>query len=205
MIRDKPFVWVTWLKGLMAGDDQCEWQIWYKVHNQGYTKMPQDFDSVDWNIKHTRLLRDTRNRWDDGPWHMTVENQNSFKIQWPSDDESEAVVSGKPDLIARSGDGSIGVIIDAKTGKPRISDRVQVLLYLYLFPWGTGDKAKFDGELQYLTHEDRIPASMLTDEFKDSFDYWMNIILSENEPKPIPSRQECNFCDIADCPVRFKE
>lgn len=210
MIRDKPFIWVTWLKGLMAGDNQCEWQIWYKVHNQGYEKMPQDFDSVEWNLNHTRLLRNTRNRWDDGPWHMTIEGQNSFKIKWPFYDgdgawNGEAIISGKPDLIARTGDGSMAVIIDAKTGKPRTADRVQVLLYMYLYPLGTGDPAEFQGELQYPTHQDRIPASMLTDQFKETFDYWMNIILATNEPKPIPSKQECDWCDIADCSVRFKE
>ncbi len=205
MLRDNLYVWVTWLKGLMSGDDQCEWQIWYKVHNQDYAKIPQDFDSVSWNLKHTKLLRATRMKWDDGPWHMTTERQNSFNIDWPSKAESEAVVSGKPDLIARAGDGSFAFIIDAKTGKPRTADRVQVLLYMYLYPWGIGDKAEFAGELQYLTHEDRIPASMLTDEFKDTFDYWMDIIVSEKEPEAIPSKQECDWCDIADCPVRFKE
>lgn len=210
MIRDKPFVWVTWLKGLVGGDDSCEWQIWYKVHNQDYNKMPNDFDSVDWNIKHTRLLRETRVKWAANPlWDMKTEGQNSFKMDWPLDHfhsgEIKAVISGKPDLIAHGRDGKNAVIIDAKTGKGRASDRVQVLLYMYLYPLATGNPVQFSGVVQYKDREDQLPAFMVSPDFKEAVDFWMNIVLSDDEPVAIPSKTECNFCDIADCPVRFKE
>lgn len=201
MLRDKPYVWVTWLKGLMAGDDQCEWQTWYKIHHQDYTKRPSDFDSVEWNLNHTRLLRHARYKWG-ASWHTTLEKQNSFKVELG---QANAIVSGKPDLIARSGDGRLGLIIDAKTGKPRTSDRVQVLLYMYLYPWGTDDPAKFEGVLQYTAREEKIPASMLTEEFKETFHFWMDILLSETAPEAIPSEDECDWCDIMDCPLRIEK
>lgn len=201
MRRDKPFVWVTWLKGLMSGDDQCEWQIWYKVHNQGYEKTPLDFNSVEWNLAHTLLLRETREKWLDGDWQVASENQNSFKMKWP-DVEAKAVISGKPDLIARS-DGEM-VIVDAKTGKPRTSDRVQVLLYMYLFPLATGENPRaISGQLQYNKRSDDIDESMLTEKFKQTTDFWMRIALQERQPLQTPSESECNFCDIAECSVRI--
>jgi len=30
--RDKPYIWITWLSKLIAGESQCEYASWYKAH-----------------------------------------------------------------------------------------------------------------------------------------------------------------------------
>ena len=55
--RDGVFVWITWLSRVMAGEQNCEWASWFKAHYENYDKAPSDFDTVKWNIEHTRQLR----------------------------------------------------------------------------------------------------------------------------------------------------
>src|SRR5439155_19232797 len=55
--RDGVFVWITWLSRVMAGEQNCEWATWFKAHYENYDKAPSDFDTVKWNIEHTRQLR----------------------------------------------------------------------------------------------------------------------------------------------------
>jgi hypothetical protein len=41
-------------------------------------------------------------------------------------------LAGTPDLVALRADA--GTVYDIKTGKPRVSDQVQVMIYMYV--WG---------------------------------------------------------------------
>ena len=58
--RDGVFVWITWLSRLMAGEQNCEWAIWFKARYEHYDKAPSDFDTAKWNIEHTLQLRRLR-------------------------------------------------------------------------------------------------------------------------------------------------
>ena len=80
-----------------------------------------------WQINHTAMLSEVRQKWEDEGYSVFSENQNSFVLRG-----REATVGGKPDLIARKGNS--GVIIDVKTGKPSPSHTAQVMLYMYGVP-----------------------------------------------------------------------
>ena len=32
--RQTPYIWVTWLTKLLAGEAQCDWASWFKAHNK---------------------------------------------------------------------------------------------------------------------------------------------------------------------------
>jgi len=38
VLRRSPYIWVTWLTKLMAGEAQCEWASWFKAHHK-YDKL----------------------------------------------------------------------------------------------------------------------------------------------------------------------
>ncbi len=43
-----PYVWVTWLLKLLAGESSCEWASWFKAQHEGWSwsRMPSDFDQA---------------------------------------------------------------------------------------------------------------------------------------------------------------
>ncbi len=217
--RDNAYAWVTWLSRIMSGDDSCQWARWFKIHYQDYEKAPSDFDTVGWLVRHTRLVNEQADIYQADDWTVTLENQNAFKLDWYlSDEKTKVVLSGKPDIVARRGKDVL--IIDAKTGKPKISDRFQVLLYMMFqeFEHWAGflkpaEKAaiaslpEISGLLVYKDYSAQsIPNSMLDEDFRNSLSYWLNIVAANDMPRRVPSKPECRFCDItaADCPDRIE-
>ena len=43
--RSNPFIWVSWLSKLMAGEKQCEWASWFRAHYI-WDKVPSGLDDV---------------------------------------------------------------------------------------------------------------------------------------------------------------
>ena len=128
-----PYVWVTWLTKLLAGEHSCEWAAWFKSHHESWSweKAPITFDVAKWQVAHTEGVIDTRAAWEREGYTVFTESQNSFALRGKT-----ATLGGKPDLIARK--GSQGVILDVKTGKPSPSHGVQVMLYMYAVPRALG-------------------------------------------------------------------
>jgi len=200
--RDGVFVWITWLSKVMAGEQACEWASWFKAHFEAYKKVPSDFDSAKWKIEHTRKLRDLRlERLKNGDCvFMESENQIRYAAA------SGVCVVGKPDLI---GVGDTGPIIyDVKTGQPRSSNEIQVLLYMHLLPLTVpayrGTKPK--GCVVYNDSRVNIPHEAVDEGFVRNFEYFLEVIGSANPAMKVPSRSECQYCDIAksECPERVE-
>src|SRR4051794_32131041 len=124
--RTTPYLWVTWISGLLSGDKSCEWAAWFKAHNisSSYAKQPSDFDTAAWKINHTALLAPVRDEFRADGYEVTVEDQNSFQL-----DGKAGTLAGKPDIVAMKGNAA--VIVDTKTGQPRASDIAQVMVYMW--------------------------------------------------------------------------
>ena len=45
--RSCPYIGVTWLTKLMAGESQCEWASWFRAH-YNWDKPASDFDVAKW-------------------------------------------------------------------------------------------------------------------------------------------------------------
>jgi len=207
----------------MSGDDSCEWQRWFKAHYENYEKLPNDFDAVKWMMNHTKLLRETREDYRKVGYRVSVEDQNKLTLSWFTKTGTEVTLAGKPDLMALSEDGTVLTIIDAKTGKANISHRFQVLIYIVMEKIARLSRFKYDsdvlreianslsngdaiidGLLIYPESKDQIPSTMLTEEFEDTLNYWLDIVGGKNEPEKTPSKRECDWCDIAVCDARIK-
>src|SRR5262249_31185716 len=126
--RSEPYVWATWITKLLAGEASCTWSAWFRAHHcAAKFDRPGDFDLDLWQIEHTALIRRTAAEFAGKGYAVTVENQNQFVLNGKG-----GIFAGRPDLVAmRDGEGWV---IDAKTGQPRASDRIQVMLYCWALP-----------------------------------------------------------------------
>lgn len=199
--RSSPYVWVTWITKLLAGECSCEWASWFKAHYQNYERVPDDFDQVTWQMEHAELLRKTRDKLDEEGYKVSVESQNAFVLRGQI-----GTLAGKPDLIAL--DGDVGLILDAKTGQPKASDRIQVMIYIWAIPKAFPHlkKVKFDGKIVYKSYESIILGRDVDEEFERRVREMMHTICDGNSARRCPSYGECRYCHIslADCPERIE-
>ena len=75
--REQPYIWATSLPKLITGECSCEYAAWFKAHHQGWTRQPSDFDAVQWQIQHTALLTETRDRFLASGYDVFTEAQNA--------------------------------------------------------------------------------------------------------------------------------
>ena len=199
--RDGPYFWVTWLTKLLTGENSCEWSAWFRArHDSGsWEQVPGDFDRAGWQMAHTAMVNEARERWEGQGRQVFTERQNGFSLRGDA-----GTLGGRPDLIARTGDS--GTIIDVKTGKASPSHIVQVMIYMYAVPWAIGRHRDvvFDGQVVYRDHVVDVPASAVDDQFVARLSRLIGRLASDAPARRVPSPGECRFCPItaADCPDR---
>lgn len=200
--RKQPYVWVTWLSKVMAGEQACLWASWFKAHHQNFQKAESDFNLARWNLEHTRLLVQTRLELARQGATVRVESQNSFQYHHAGG----VVLAGKPDIVAL--DDTTATVVDCKTGRPKVSDQIQVQIYMYVLPicFSKLSLYTFKGRVVYPNHHVDIPPSAADAGFGKHLDYFMDLIAAESAPMQTPSLSECRFCDItmADCSERMQ-
>ena len=197
-------MWVTWLSKLMAGEVRCHWAPWFRTHYTDYPRAPSNFQLAAWTVEHTQLLDElTKERGGRGEG-VLKEDQNRFRVRRPSG----LTIAGRPDLIAIDEKGR-ATVYDAKTGEPRQSDIIQVMLYMMCLPYGSplykgkellGCVAYKSGARSY------IPSEAIDKAFQGNVTYFLNTLESLDPPDRTPSPIECRFCDITkeDCPDRIE-
>jgi hypothetical protein len=197
--RSNPFIWVSWISKLMAGEKQCEWASWFRSHYI-WEKLPSGLDLAKWTAGHTQLLHARRATLEAEGFTVYAEDQNSFKLMGKTGIE----VSGKPDIVAIRGHEAY--VEDCKTGTPRHSDHFQVLVYMLSLPHVEGPckGRNLDGRIIYGNTVVDVPSSKIDADLKELF---RKTVLTIGGPEPArkaPSWGECRYCDIsnADCPER---
>ena len=200
--RSGSYVWVTWLSRLMAGEVQCAWAPWFRSHYTGYARSPSDFQLAQWQAEHTQLLLELESERELAGESVYKESQNRFQVRWPN----RLVVGGTPDLIAVNHDGE-AVVYDVKTGQPRHSDLLQVMLYMLCLAAGSPMyKGKALRGCIVYKNGDRthIPPEATDAAFRKNARYFLDLLDAETPPKRRPTVHECRYCDItaADCPER---
>jgi hypothetical protein len=199
--RQSPYIWVTWLSKVMAGEQACLWASWFKTHHQNFQKADSDFNLARWNLEHTRLLVRTRTELAARNCDVRVESQNSFQYKHASG----AVLAGKPDIVAI--EGMDAVVVDCKTGKPKMSDQLQVQIYMYVLPVCFPELSMFAvrGRVVYPSHKIEIGPGAVDAAFGEHLDYFVNLIGTDDPPFKTASKSECRFCDITalDCSSRI--
>jgi hypothetical protein len=219
-LRPQVFIWPSWITKLVAGECQCEWAAWFKAHHY-YDKKPSDFNLASWTIQHNELLHQRRDGLERLGYEVYLEDQNSFKVDISAKREGKPdlvfTISGKADIIAigemedLSGKMNPSYLVeDCKTGSPKTSDHVQVVMYMIFIPMAM-DKfkdTKFSGCIVYklgIPNMDITPEQAQDESLKRIiWDVIKKIAGDESGCRKYPSYNECKRCDItkADCPER---
>ena len=198
-----PYIRITWLTRLLAGEDSCEWMSWFKAQHDGksWEKAPSGFDPLRWQVGHTDLLRRCADQHRQQGYAVTLQGQNSFTLQGRA-----ATLSGKPDLVARLAD--LARIVDVKTGYPKASDLAQVMIYMYVLPLARPEYQglTITGQVVYGNHVVDIPAEAVDAGFMASVKELVQRIGAREPALKAPSWGQCRFCEItsADCPQRLQ-
>ena len=196
-----PYIWITWLAKILAGDSSCEWAAWFKARYDpaSWRKQARQNHFQGWQLRHTALVSATARCLDEREYTVFVEDQNYFRLRG-----REAVLAGKPDIVAVK--GNEGLIIDCKGGIPRPAHAAQVMLYMYAVPNALSqhDHVAFSGRVIYEDQEIKMESTMIDDAFIGNSVNAIRRLASEEPPPRAPSEPECRFCDISvgDCPDR---
>lgn len=199
--RKTPYIWVTWITGILAGDDHCAWAAWFKAHNK-YDKVERkDGQLTKWKSDHGQMVKQRAEELRKDGYTVYLEDQNKFNLEG----KTGITLGGTPDIVAIKGDDAL--VVDCKSGKRRDKDYFQVCIYMLVLPL-THDACKgrkLRGEIRYSD----APLKVHQDEAEDVRTRIFDQIKrtgGDAEQKRVPSRGGCKFCDIskADCPKRIE-
>lgn len=201
--REQPYIWVTWLVRLMAGEHSCEWKAWTNAHWKNPAKRQRDdgYNSATWNQRHAAYTATLAKEYRRKCKRLLIEGETKWYLRGKT-----ATVGGAMDLVTLEPN----LVIDGKTGKPKDSHIVQVQIYLLALERGAvgnlGKLRGFSGVLRYSDEQyPTIEIPPIEDEFRERFYAMVRRIADEAEPVPVPSAFECKYCDLADCKVRVEE
>ena len=207
--KGKPYIWVTWLTKLLAGENECTWASWLKATHWHEKVDDGSFDLAAWSAAHNKMVVDRANKLKLAGWKVTIEGANDFKLHGKT-----AIVAGKPDIVAsfkKPGKTARVLVVDCKSGRKRDSDWWQVLIYLWALPLVRKDLippgAVLSGEVEY---SDGVIADVgpraLTKKLEHTIAKKV-IEIATFTGSQTPSARECKFCNIgpADCSKRIAQ
>ncbi len=199
--RIEPYVWVTWITKLLAGEASCVWSAWLRAHYQT-ARVPTELDLGTWQMDHSALLRKTVAEHEQNGYTVYAEGQNLFTLKGKS-----GTLSGKPDVVAIK--DTAGWIVDTKTGAPKASDRIQVMLYMWALPKTNPafEGVTFEGKVVYKCGYNIIKPDEIDTTFVKRVGELMKEVCGEGEPHKAPSFKECQFCPVTpeDCVERVEK
>ena len=188
--REKPYIWVTWLSGLLFGSKQCKWAVWHRAHFQ-FNKTP-DVDWTESNIKHTAIRNKLLTELEARDCEIFLEREVKFENHL-------VTIMGKIDTVAVKDDR--GMVFEVKSGKKRVADKAQLLIYMWMLKRGYKryENVMLDGMLVYDDERTKVSALEIGEDFNRIFRELVRGIIHDEPPRKYPSQKECEYCNIADC------
>lgn len=212
--RKFPYIWVTWITGLLAGDDLCQWAAWFKAHNQGYDKRARSDGAllVQWKAAHAEQVRDRAAQLQAEGWLVFLEQQNRLRLRG-----HVAELAGAADIVAvkmpAEGAGPKApveaLIVDVKSGKERDKDVWQVFVYMRFLPLVHDvlrhyqDRLVLHGEVRYPNGSVEFNGKSINEKSQARIKAVIQTVAGVDQPRRVPSESECLYCDIAQCPDRI--
>lgn len=196
--RRKPYVYVTWITKLLSGESACWYAAWYKSQHK-YDKVPDDFpDREAWIKKHDAITNRREAELIEAGYLCKKEDAAEFTLQG-----QRADLAGKPDLVAMKGDAAL--VVDAKSGKAKLADHWQVLIYLFALPRTWLTNFKVAGEIERVEVNAREYVRALGEAETASIVHAMQTMGAPIAPIASPGPSECRYCDILSCTFRYKK
>ena len=197
-----PRAYVTSIAKLMSGDNSCVYSAWFRCWHEGYRKAETDGAGLaDWNMRHTTMLHETVGLLERDGFELHVEGQNWFETR---SSQTGSIIIGKPDIIAVSPGGRV-TVLDIKTGQPRVSDEIQVKLYMLLMPLSHHPRwsgVRMDGKVLYANSSAvNLSPGDIPPEFRHSLAVVMRQVVAPEPARLVPSERECAWCVVTsdDC------
>lgn len=194
-----PFVMVTWVLGLVTGQDQCLWRAWFRSRYKYPQRPDPTFDAAAWTSQHDDQVNRRIGELKVDGWKVQKEGQNWIRLKGQT-----ALLVAKPDIVAERGGQFL--VVDEKTGQQNHKDWWQVLLYTYVIPkaWQS-ESLRITGQVEYAdgTRIDVTPAEF-TPALREKFFTILKQIGDPMEPPKTPSAAGCRFCDISVCEARIE-
>jgi len=126
----------------------------------------------------------------------------SYDLEYPIEGGG-AKIKGKADCVVE--ENNTISIYDCKTGKDRMSDQAQVMLYMYIMSRDPKfERKEIKGVVAYHNHEIEIPK--LPETFESNLIYFFDSLCKDDALPKAPG-DSCKFCDItkADCAERIEK
>ena len=182
--KEGPYIWVTWLTKLLTGDDSCEHASWFKTQfdPKSWTRAERVGNLARWQVGHTDMLKAKASEFRENGYQVSHEAQNHFTIKGRL-----VTIAGKPDLVARQGD--LVWVTDVKSGRPRVSDMVQVLSYMYLLQIARPDLhgTSIKGLVVYGDREQKIQPEEVSPAFVNSLQGLIHRLAAREPALKVPS------------------
>ena len=198
-----PRISPAWLAELLSGETRCQWASWFKTHHEDWktVEMP-DLSGVDWRVQYTYQLNDCIKRYEEQGYTVSNGEPNAYTLN-----VGEAVISGRPDVIATK--GSDCIVIDFPKGRPNRSHAFQVITHMYALPRSLKRLRGMSprGQLAYWQELVDIPSDSLDRGFIENLHRQAQPLAAGQPLARVPSPDECWTCDItaADCPQRMED
>ena len=201
--RARPYVWVTWLTKVLAGEQRCVWRSWYKSTHK-YTKRPDEPGREgffkEWTAKHDAIQSRRAEDLKSNGYIVRMEEEAPVKVEGKG-----GTLAGKMDILAQK-TGAATLIEDAKSGHQRESDAWQVLIY----QWAVALMPNYQGvgPLQgNVVYKDQriVPVRAVSTADATAITNLLRVVTNPNAaPVKAPSWSECRYCEVALCEDRVE-
>lgn len=198
--RPRSNVRVTALAQILAGAD-CEWSHWFQANHYLNARTPPHPDSALWTQRHDALVESLT----DQLLALGSENlEHELEMKITFDDD--ATLIGRADVVATDVERSVIDVYEAKGGRPRASDLIQLQLYMWMMEATIEDPDRWvvRGRLVRQDGQERIDG--LPEGFVDRAMAGIERLIGaeplERSPGPF-----CRLCPITsvDCPDRIED
>lgn len=177
----------------LIGESQCLLQYYLQAHYQ----LASNKNYISYKMRHQSFLKQRKQFWIAEGYSVSCEKQNLMSFLT----KKGAKFIGNPDLYVKE----INHFEELKTGKPKESDIVQLMLYMAAAPYIHGLSEIPSGQVRYSdgSFKDVLPEE-ITQEFKDQVTQLIGVLVADQIPEPEPSQRDCRFCTFNNyCPVAY--
>lgn len=189
-LKPEPATWVTWLAKPLADPAHCLVPLYVQSR---FKIVKEDFYMGDWAAKHSAIMESLKERM------MAKGREVELEKEIAITSKTGITIVGSIDVWSPELNGMAAVAADAKTGKPKPSDRLQVTLY-QLMARASPDFALSVppiGLVKYHTGKEIwLRAEQAGTELAVRLSRLMKIVAADDPPVTSPSFSNCRFCPL---------
>lgn len=175
----------------LIGESQCLLQYYVQAHYQ----LASNKNYISYKMRHQSFLKQRKQFWMAEGYSVSCEKQNLMSFFTKKGPK----FIGNPDLYVKE----INRFEELKTGKPKYSDIVQLMLYMAAAPYVYGLSEIPSGRVRYSDGSVKYPEE-ITQDFKAEVTQLIGVLVSDKIPEPEPSESDCRFCPFNHyCPVAY--